>query len=155
MSSTQNRLEKGFKLVSHVRKVIEKIKIKSKKNFEVRHSFMKLLLAILRFYPHFVTSKRFKLVYHVHLAVKILKSGKIRSISCKSWYRSGFNSSATNCILYISLVSFWHHFLSSMTRCAQIQYDTMLAIMMSELGLKFKSLRNLYMEDKRFASKFL
>ena len=56
------------------------MKIKRKRNFQVRYSLMKLL-EILKFKPHVVTSlsqnlvKETQFVYHVQLAVKISKSG--------------------------------------------------------------------------------
>ena len=56
-----------------------------------------------------IGSKRLRFVYHVQLAVKILKSRRFWNISSKTQCRSGFDLSNINCIWCISLVSFWHH----------------------------------------------
>ena len=104
-----------------------KIKIKSKSNFEGKYSFKKLFsrnlkIPALLWRHHFkIGSKRLKFVHHVQLAVKILKPEKVKNIPSKSWYRSGFNPSATNRISLISSVSFLHR-----TKCVQIQYGKFL-----------------------------
>ena len=121
-SSTQNWLEKGPRLVSHVLMVIERWKSEVKGTLEwcIRlwnyfflkswNSYAMLWCSYLK-----IGSKRLKFVYYVQLAVKILKSRKIGDISSKRPYRSCCDLSTTTCIWCISLVSFWHYFNSSFT----------------------------------------
>ena len=77
----------------------------------------------------------------------------------ESPYRSVFDLSTTNCIRFISSVSFWDHFNPTVMLCTRYAnlglFDPILAIMTSELALKSQNLWNLYLQLYIFASKFL
>ena len=82
-----------------------------------------------------------------------------KNIPSKSPCGSGFDLFTTNCIWYISLVSFWDYFNTSTTfhtRYANLGFfDPILGIMTSELGLQFQNFWNLHLGVNIFASKFL
>ena len=140
--SARKRVQTGISCTNSDRK----IKIKTKRNFEMRYSFMKLFsgnLKILAPCCEVIISKSGQKDSSLHIMYNWLKKYPGKIIPSKSLYRSGFNPSTANCILYISLVSFWHYLNSSITfrtRYAQIQYDPISAIMTSERRLKFQSL---------------
>ena len=145
--SARKRVQTGISCTNSDRK----IKIKTKRNFEMRYSFMKLFsgnFKILAPCCEVIISKSGQKDSSLYIMYNWLKnipekSRKIRNIPSKSLYRSGFNPSTVNCILHISLVSFWHYLNFSITfrtRYAQIQYDPISAIMTSERRLKFQSL---------------
>ena len=88
-------------------------------------------------------------VHHKSLIfLEFLKNCLHENISSKSPYRSGFDLSTTYCIWYIILISTWDPFNSFITfrkRYANLVFfDPILAIMTSELELKFQNLWKLY-----------
>ena len=137
--SARKRVQTGISCTNSDRK----IKIKTKRNFEMRYSFMKLFsgnLKILAPCCEVIISKSGQKDSSLHIMYNWLKNIPEKSFPLKVYID---NPSTANCILYISLVSFWHYLNSSITfrtRYAQIQYDPILAIMTSELRLKFQSL---------------
>ena len=112
-------------------------------NFEVRYSFMTIFFGNRKILTPCCEVFISRSAQRCSAKIRKNQSGKISNIPSKRWYKSGFILSTTNCIFYISLASFWHHFNHSIkfrTRYAQIQFDPILAIMKSELGLEFQSL---------------